>query len=85
IENPTLRYVYQDQYSDGVYTHTSSLSLKQKDVALGDMRSYLDSLDEIRKDWEYTLTVANPDVVPGYSELLDLKARLKVLSGGYHE
>jgi hypothetical protein len=84
IENPALRYVYQDQFEGDVYTHTSSLDLKQKDVAVSDMDTFLRSLKDIRKDWEYTLTVLNPDIIPGYNDLLDLKARLKVLSGnGY--
>ncbi|MES9991733.1 MAG: DUF3857 domain-containing protein [Candidatus Thiodiazotropha sp.] len=81
IEHPALRYVYQDQFEDDVYTHTSSLVLKQKDVALTDLDKYLLSLKEIRKDWEYTLTVVNPESVPGYSDLQKLKARLKVISG----
>jgi hypothetical protein len=85
IENPAVRYVYQDQFTDDVFTHTSSLLLKQKDVAVSDMDTFLRSLKEIRKDWEYTLTVSNPDEIPGYSDLLDLKARLKVLSGNDYE
>jgi hypothetical protein len=84
IENPVLRYVYQSQFVDDVFTHTSSLFLKQKDVAVSDLDNYLSALKEIRKDWEYTLTVVNPDTIPGYSDLQNLKALLKDLTGnGY--
>jgi hypothetical protein len=85
IENPTLHYTYQDQFTDGIYTHTSSLLVKRKDVAVTDMDNYLHSIEEIQKDWEYTLTVINPEAMPGYNDLLSLKARLKLLSGSGHE
>jgi hypothetical protein len=82
IENRALRYVYQDQFADDVYTHTASLLVKQKDVALADLDNYLSSLEEIRKDWEYTLTVAKPEATPGYRYLMKLKQHLRTLSGG---
>ncbi|MEJ2691607.1 MAG: DUF3857 domain-containing protein [Candidatus Thiodiazotropha sp.] len=85
IENSSLRYVYQDEFANGVYIHTSSLLLKQKDVGLSELDDFLGSIEEIRKDWEYTLTVVNPDAIPGYADLVDLKTRLKTLSGGEHE
>ena len=85
IENPALRYVYQDQFANDVYIHTSSLLLKKKDVGLSELDDFLNSIEEIRKDWEYTLTVVNPDAIPGYGDLMSLKSRLKNLSGGESE
>jgi hypothetical protein len=85
IENPALRYTYQDLFDNKVYTHRSSLLIKQKDVALKDMSDYLNSLEEIRKDWEYTLTVSDPESKDGYDELLTLKTRLKALSSGIND
>jgi hypothetical protein len=73
IENSALRYSYQDDFDGDVFTHTSSLLLKQKDVALLDMDNFMSSLKEIRKDWKYTLSVVNPDTSPGYSDSQSLK------------
>ncbi|MFN2188903.1 MAG: DUF3857 domain-containing transglutaminase family protein [Candidatus Promineifilaceae bacterium] len=85
IEHPAVRYTYRDKYSDGIYTHTSSLETKQKDVALSDLGDYLNSLEEIRRDWEYTLTVVNPDKVSGYQDFIGLKDRLRNLSGASND
>jgi hypothetical protein len=85
IENPALRYVYQSHFADDVFTHTTSLLLKQKDVAVSELDDYLSALKEIRKDWEYTLTVVNPDAIPGQSDLQNLKALLNDLSGNDYD
>jgi hypothetical protein len=85
IENNALRYTYQDLYADSVYTHRSSLLIKNKDVALSDLDNYIKSLEEIRKDWEFTITVAESQTQRSNNDLAKLKNRLKILSQGHHE
>ena len=85
ISNPALNYSYQDLYADGVYTHRSSLNVRQKNVALADVDVFLQDLEEIHKDWEYTLTVKDPNGLPGLRELQTLKQHLKQLAGKAHE
>ena len=81
IDNPAFKYTYQDLYADRVYTHHSSLKVLQKDVALADVDSFLRALDQIKNDWEYTLTVRDQKLAPGWQELQTLKAHLKNLAG----
>lgn len=80
FKNRALEYTYTDSYSNNVYFHEVKLNITGVHVVPKELPDHIALVDEIKKDWDYTITFKNPTKIAGYRELLTLKRRLKELS-----
>lgn len=81
FENDAIRYEYQDLYQNSQYTHRAHLEIKQSSVAPEDVPAHLALVDEINKDWEFSMRFEDPATNRGFRAFEALKRRLQALAG----